>query len=1157
MKNRLFISCGLRTIRSLFAISFVILCCSGISAQVVYPVTVTAQMISGGSVYLGDFANPMATANKLNFTLTLRDPVEAQRTVYLRLTIVQNGTVIASNPAGFRGNQITLEQNVPYPINGEDLAPNLSTNNLSGLSGPFAYGVLNEGVTDICLEVIDAFREEPVSSRACATGYLARLQSPILILPVDGQNLFESQLNNLVFTWQMTDPLAHLPLANIDYLFELREKSPLLDAQDQFENHTLIYSTTVGQFSVFYNELASQLDPSTTYIWRVTARFYDQSGNPAPNYFVNNGVSRIGLFQVLPDLVINSGESGVSCFCPNGECDVMFPANTDPSRNLVVGDSVRFGAFYMKINEMDGSGANGIGSIRIPFLNSNVSVGFDNIRINDQFEVTQGQVSALASQLVSAIGVDSDALPDLSALTIGADWLADMNQHVSEVRESMSLPLSLGNKLALLGFSMPFDVFVTDIDFNAYGAATVNLLMSIPGSGGQICNFGATGIRIGRNGFDMAGLKLYLLSDMTIPGLSSLPLVIRKAVQNDPSLGSYIAFGCNGLEQFNLQCSYIFPQSQLRRVDNVEEPVVADLTLRSGSWGQFTGYGRIDDFSITGAPGWNFSANNIILDLDQFSNPPEISFPEDYTSPGNEWKGFYIDRIAVELPEDISLAGGNTSVFSANNIILDKDGMTGRAEGVNVLDISTGSVGGWAYSIDSISLNIFKNSFVDAHIAGKVGIGVLEAEIDYQGLIFRDAQDNYSFNLSPVGSFGIPYLMLSASIDEGSVLAIEKQPGTNEYKPFADLNMTVEVKAGEEDFRSAGVGSLVDELKGMLDIEEFNFGVTGIKFNHFKINHPDLPYGKHFALESIDGGAVVIPGLPDIQLSDLQLLEQVRNFNGTDLPALGVDIQMHLGLASVGVGVWAKEDNSKPDGGYKFGKFEIKLPDFSGMSFKCACIPPADTEGEAPKPDYCTAPPLTGGAIIGIQPDDRIRVGHFVMRVEEANGNSGKGKMEIPFLGILLDVAFENIAIHKMANGEKRLVGGVVESVANAALGGFNVGIAETEGPLDLNSLDVTDEFMSQMGDLSSGEGGFFSMPFSIRQKMDAMFGVTLPEGFDFILLGLQFGPERARLNAMLTFKLPGETYMKFGLSGMNIRPDGFNMDGIQIYLTEDITIQN
>jgi len=157
----------------------------------------------------------------------------------------------------------------------------------------------------------------------------------------------------------------------------------------------------------------------------------------------------------------------------------------------------------------------------------------------------------------------------------------------------------------------------------------------------------------------------------------------------------------------------------------------------------------------------------------------------------------------------------------------------------------------------------------------------------------------------------------------------------------------------------------------------------------------------------------------------------------------------------------------------------------------------------------------------------------------------------------LLDVAFNNIQVHKMANGEKRLISGVVLTSPNASLGGFNVEVSEIEGPMDLSALSVTSEFMDQMNNLSSEEGGFFSMPFSISEKMDEMFGVALPEGFDFILLGMKFEAGRARLSSMLTLKLPGYYYMKFGLSGMNIRPDGFNLDGIQIYLAEDFTIQN
>lgn len=1120
----------------------------------IYPVRVNAQMIVGGSVYIGDFANPMATANKLNFTLTLQDPIESERTVYFKVTIIQNGTVIAMNPPGFRGNQVTLERNVPYSINGEDLAMNLNVNNLVGLSGPHAYGVLKEGITDFCLEVIDAFREEPISAKVCATGYLARLQSPILILPIEEQTIFDGQLNNLIFTWQMTDPLAHLPFVRIEYLFELREKSPLLDPQDQFENNTLIFSERLDRFSIFYNELSSPLESSKVYLWRVRALFYDDSGNLLPDYFVNNGFSRVGVFQVLPQVIINPEEQGVHCFCPNGDCDLLMPEMTPAAKNLVVGDSVRFGAFGLAITEINSSGTSGAGDIMIPFINTSVAVNFSNIGVNHKMEVTQGDISVQTSTLLNGIGLDEDDLPDLSQMSIGAEWLSDMNEHVSQLVDHMSLPVSLGKNMASLGFAMPFDIFITDIAFNPFGAATVNLILSIPGPGDQLYNFGASNVKIGRNGFEMAGLKLYLMTDISIPGLSNVPVVINKAVANDPNTGSFISFGCSGMEQFNLQCSYIFPQEQLINTAQPNDPVVATFTLKSNNWGQFTGIGNISPFSVVGAQGWKFNSENIIIDLDQTQNPSEVQLPAAYQA-DNKWKGFYLDRVSVEMPEEISMTDAGATVFSANDIIIDINGLTCRAEGVNVLDISTGSAGGWAFSIDTLSLNIFQNAFIDAHISGNLGIDVLESEIGYKGLIFKE-NNNYNFNLNPQGSFTVPFLMLTAEIGGGSVIAVEKDAFSGKYRPYADFNLTVGMQVGEDQFRNNGMGEMVDGIKELTGVSEFNFGLTGLNFNHFRINHPSLPAGKYFGLESVDGGQINIPGIPSISLSEIMLLEQMNDFQGNQLPALGLDISMNIGPAAVGVGVWAKKDSTKTKGIYSFGKYEIRLPDFSGMSFKCACEPPNSSgEGETGS-IHCVPPILTGGTATSLMADDKVKVGHFSMVISELSGNNkGKGKMEIPFLNIKMEVDFENIGIRLMPDGTKRVISGTVKTSNNALLDNFDLEISESESPVELAGLEVNESFMSELDNLSSSSGAFFTMPMSLSEKINSICGLTLPEGFDFILLGINFEPDRARLSSMVTFKLPDGTYMKFGLSGLNLRPDGFNLDGIQIFLAEDFTI--
>lgn len=553
----------------------------------IYPVNVRPQMIAGGSVYLGDFANPMATANRLRYVLTLQDPIEQERTVFFRLTIVQNGTVVASNPQGFRGNTITLYKDEPYLITGEDLAMNLSINNLVGLTGPTAYGILNEGVTDFCLEIIDAFRGEAISTRQCASGYLTRLQPPMLILPRDQQAITEDRLNNLVFTWNMQDPLAHMPFSEISYKFELRQKIPVVNAQDRFENHGLIYSTSIDRFSVFYNELTSQLRPGNTYIWRVTAQFRDQTGNLQPNYFVNNGIGRVGTFHVLPGVGTIKDPNYVSCDCEPSDCVPRIEDFTISSRALSLGDSVRYGAFYIKINSLSGNYGSGKGTIHIPFLNSSIAVEFRNLSVNSRSEATSGILALLTSGLVKDILLDDDNLPDLSNIQIDQEWLDDMNEHISTQRKNGAFPLSLRRGIAGRAFDLPYEIFITDIDFRYNKPATASLLLSISEEDGRVYNFGASGVKIGRYGFDLDGLKMYLLEEeIPLTGNYSQEILLKKAVSADEGLGSFVQFNCNGLELFNLQAEYKSPPK--RDNQHEDESEVTPLILIGKEWGDFT-----------------------------------------------------------------------------------------------------------------------------------------------------------------------------------------------------------------------------------------------------------------------------------------------------------------------------------------------------------------------------------------------------------------------------------------------------------------------------------------------------------------------------------------------------------------------------------------
>lgn len=61
----------------------------------VFPVQVQAFPLVNATVYISDFADPAVNASRLQFDLTLLDPVEQSREVYFRISILENGRLCA------------------------------------------------------------------------------------------------------------------------------------------------------------------------------------------------------------------------------------------------------------------------------------------------------------------------------------------------------------------------------------------------------------------------------------------------------------------------------------------------------------------------------------------------------------------------------------------------------------------------------------------------------------------------------------------------------------------------------------------------------------------------------------------------------------------------------------------------------------------------------------------------------------------------------------------------------------------------------------------------------------------------------------------------------------------------------------------------------
>lgn len=1137
----------------------------------VFPVQVQAFPLVNATVYLSDFADPAVNASRLQFDVTLFDPVELSRDVYFRISIFENGTQVMRTVPGFIGPLVTLSKDVPTRITGLDLAPYLDRNNLVGVSGTGQANVLREGFNSICVEVIDLQRNEPISRRICAEGFWRRLDPPFLTLPTHNMSLTQAELVSQFFNWQVTDPLVALLglQARIQYEYELRELPPGMNPQDAFDNYILVYSATTNTAVVLYNEIVPGLEAGKTYAWRVRAIIEDDMGQALPGYFNNNGYSVVSTFQVTEDVVVEIPD-GYACDCTGPQCQPATPDNTVPASSLAIGDDIQVGLFQVTLTELaasSGASASGKGTIRVPFINLDVEVAFDNIQVNTNKQVFAGRLRMDRNAIISGIEAKANGALDFPVIgDFTSGYVAQLSQLASQYTDVVpNLPLSLRTKMQGLGLALPTsaDFIVTDMYFTPSGGA-FDAMIVLPNGNGGFVRFGASGIGFRPSGIDFGNLVLFLGDDMALPGLGSVPLMIKKIEVADGNAGSFIAFDCNGFREFNLQAEYSFSTDQLVQADEPAAAVVAAMRLNSTQWGQFVASATMPPFSITGLPGWRFEAQNPTADFAVNQNLATMAFPEGYTGDtGAAWRGFYIQRLSLTLPDDLRMGSPQPISFAADNLIIDALGVSAGLRGVDLLSLATGNAGGWAFSMDTIVVNIAMNQLVNAQLRGGIELGILDAAIDYAGLLLKDPNGSYAFDLSPIGSFQVPFLKLDVNIEPGSVLSIRRPAAGQAYRPYTDLNISVGLNIGEPEFAAVGLGDLLSGMKTALGLSDFNFGVSDLHLHGLRINHPDLPPGRYIGLSNISGGSINIPGLDGISLDDLNFLDQETDFNGVSLPGLGLDFSLGFGPIGFGIGVWGKQTQAPGQAvgsglpRFGFGKFELRKPSMPRLSFRCKCdAPPA--QGDTPATNFCDAPVITGGTPATLQEGDQVKVGHFTLRVGAVSGNSGEGQVEIPFLAKLLDVEFSGIGVSTMPDGEKRVTSGFVVSKSTSLLPDDLVSNAlapvQDAVPFDLSALPVTDALMSNINDLAASAGAFFSLPFSIRHKMQEFLGVDLPDDVDFVLLGLRFEPGRARTSAMLTVKVGQDRYLKFGLAGMAVRPDGVNLDGIQIYLAEDFS---
>lgn len=519
-------------------------------------------------------------------------------------------------------------------------------------------------------------------------------------------------------------------------------------------------------------------------------------------------------------------------------CDPLALPSLTTVGELVVNDMVHIGRFSMKVTDVQGTSAgySGSATIQVDFLRSvSVMVAFSGLRVNTDKAALAGEAHAVMHDWdaeVQALLGQTPLSPQLGeALTnYWTDHEGTTAQRLVSLfgpSHTIDLPIGMdrmvgGAELILTISAMRFTPTGADLDMVAG--------MRVP-SMATALTFGAVHVCMVPEGLG-AKHRAYLGEFPAIPfGKSEFQLMPGSA---EDGSGTYMDWDCDGFKCLQVAGELVFSRDDLLPPGAAAGEVHAGFSFQvCEEWNTIIAM-HMDPFEATGAPGFIFTPGEVFLDLSTARNPESIVFPEGYdpmdaVDLGGEpaeiealaatWKGLYWDRIGLALPEEMRTVGGAT--FDVRHLIYDDQGFTFNFTIKDLVDVNTGRINTWQFSMDSLYMDMFKGAFRKAGMKGRLGMPVLAPDefLLYNAVFAREAvpaEDGpdppdggdaetqhrfvFTFDIDPNQDFTVPMWAATLKIEQESNIHV--QAGGSGGYARAELHGALTINTGNEKLRA-------------------------------------------------------------------------------------------------------------------------------------------------------------------------------------------------------------------------------------------------------------------------------------------------------------------------------------------------------------------
>lgn len=521
------------------------------------------------------------------------------------------------------------------------------------------------------------------------------------------------------------------------------------------------------------------------------------------------------------------------------------------------------------------------------------------------------------------------------------------SESLSEAAQNV-LPAGLKRVVNNMEITVAVDKIVHKTDYTELSVYAKAILPQASGDKETTLFFGARGIKLSHDGSIIGDASLTLLQDIEIPFNNGNMSVVLKGDYNSATGNSqsntYMTIDCKGFKELGLDADVCFPTTLLTRAnsDTVEPDPVVRGSFRTvvSNWNDIVAEITLPSFSVVGLEGFIFNLERVVFDFSDSRNEQAVRFPtgyeQKYLIPGamNLWRGVYAGALDVTLPKQFASADGRPTRFSAQDLLIDDNGITGFFTAENILAFEQGSAGGWNFSVNSFKLELEANKLIAAGFAGEIGLPFKgeKTRLGYDALIREN--NEYLMQVNSLDSIDFSIFNAKAVILPNSYLRLHVV--NHQFRPEALLHGSMGIVHPEGDLPTSiptiEFRSLLLKTEAPYISVEY-LGYTGkASLGNFPISISDM------SLRSSGQGVELTSGIEVVladgmfagktKLTFMASLQESDNkkkwhFDGVRMEGIAVDAEIAETIHLKGEVKWHRKDPVYGDG--FFGDLKVGL----------------------------------------------------------------------------------------------------------------------------------------------------------------------------------------------------------------------------------------